>query len=364
MSLKCGIVGLPNVGKSTLFNALTKNTAETANYPFCTIDPNVGIVKVPDPRLDKICALIKTQKVIPAVIEFVDIAGLVKGASQGEGLGNQFLQHIRETNAIIHVVRCFDDPNIIHVEGDIDPIRDMDTINTELLLSDFESVEKRWQKVSKAAKADKKLLAEADVLKKLYDCLEKGQPARSVELCEEERIIIKGFNLLTIKPVLYACNVNEEDFTAGGNSWTQAVDTRAKEESNSTIIICSALEAEIAQLEDEEQKEFLETIGAKEPGLDRLIRDAYELLNLQTFFTAGEKEIRAWTIKQNDKAPGAAGVIHSDFEKGFIRAETYHCKDLFELKDETAIKSAGRYRSEGKDYIVQDGDVMLFRFNV
>lgn len=364
MSLKCGIVGLPNVGKSTLFNALTKNEAEAANYPFCTIDPNVGIVTVPDSRLEKISSLVKTQKTIPAAIEFVDIAGLVKGASKGEGLGNQFLQHIRETNAIIHVVRCFDDSNIIHVEGSIDPIRDMDIINTELLLSDLESIEKRLQKIEKAAKSDKKLLPELETLKKINSTLEKGLPVRSMDLSDEETVLIKGFSLLTIKPVLYACNVSEDDFTQGGNEWTKTVEKRASEESNSTIVICSALEAEIAQLPDEEQKEFLETLGTEEPGLHRLIRNAYSLLNLQTYFTAGEKEVRAWTIRKDDKAPQAAGVIHTDFEKGFIRAETYHCSELFELENENAVKEAGRYRSEGKDYVVKDGDIILFRFNV
>ncbi len=364
MSLKCGIVGLPNVGKSTLFNALTKNKAEAANYPFCTIDPNVGIVTIPDPRLEQISSLVKTQKTIPAVIEFVDIAGLVKGASKGEGLGNQFLQHIRETNTIIHVIRCFDDSNIIHVEGSIDPMRDIDIINTELLLADLDAVEKRLQKISKASKSDKKLFPEVEVLKKTNQTLNNGLPVRSIEFSEEEVLLIKGLNLLTLKPVLYACNVSEDGLSSGDNDWVKAVQERAKNESNSTITICSSLESEIAQLPEEEQKDFLEAIGAKEPGLHRLIQTAYSLLGLQTYFTAGEKEVRAWTIKFNDKAPQAAGVIHSDFEKGFIRAETYHCSDLFELKNEASVREAGRYRSEGKEYTVKDGDIILFRFNV
>lgn len=366
MALQVGIVGLPNVGKSTLFNALTSAKAEAANYPFCTIDPNVGVVTVPDPRLDQITQFIKPQKIIPTTIEFVDIAGIVKGASQGEGLGNQFLSHIRQTDAIVHVVRCFDDPNIVHVSGSVDPLRDMEVINTELMLADFDSVDKKIKRIEKTAKTttDKKLKMEYEVTKKVYDALAKGLPARSVQVDDLEAPFVKELHLLTSKPVLYACNVNETDFAAGGNDWTKSVEKRAQEEGNTTIMICSALEAEVAQLPPEERKDFLDSIGATEPGLNRLIREAYKLLGLQTYFTAGEKEVRAWTITKGTKAPQAAGVIHSDFEKGFIRAETYHCEDLFKLKSESAVKEAGKYRSEGKEYIVQDGDVLFFRFNV
>lgn len=366
MSLQCGIVGLPNVGKSTLFNALTAAKAEAANYPFCTIDPNVGVVTVPDERLAQISSLIKPKSLIPTTIEFVDIAGLVAGASKGEGLGNQFLGHIRQTDAIIHVVRCFDDPNIVHVSGSVDPIRDIGVINTELLLADFDTVEKRVQRIEKAAKSanDKKAKQEYDAIKKVYDALSSGKPARSVDLDDAEKPFVKDLHLLTSKPVLYACNVNETDFAEGGNAWVNQVAEFAKSENNKHLVICSALEAEIALLPKEEQQEFLASINATEPGLNRLIWEAYKLLNLQTYFTAGEKEVRAWTIRAGTKAPGAAGVIHSDFERGFIRAETYNCKDLFDLKSESAVKEAGKYRSEGKEYVVQDGDILFFRFNV
>ncbi len=364
MPLQCGIVGLPNVGKSTLFNALTSAKAEAANYPFCTIDPNVGVVTVPDPRLDKIATLFKPEKTLPTAMEFVDIAGLVAGASQGEGLGNQFLSHIRQTDAIIHVVRCFEDPNVVHVSGNIDPLRDIDVINTELMLADLDSVDKRLKRIEKAAKVstDKKAKLELVVVEKLNQALSAGKPARSVSLDDLEIPIAHELHLLTMKPILYVCNVAESE--TAGTKWTNLVSERASSEGNQTLLVCSALEAEIAQLPLADRAEFLATLNTTEPGLNRLIRAAYQLLGLETFFTAGPKEVRAWTIRKGTKAPQAAGVIHSDFERGFIRAEAYNCQDLFTYKTEAAVKEAGKYRSEGKEYLVKDGDILFFKFNV
>ncbi len=365
-NLEVGIVGLPNVGKSTLFNAITKAGAEAANYPFATIDPNVGMVEVPDWRLQRLTELVRPKKTVPTTFEFTDIAGIVRGASKGEGLGNQFLSHIRQVDAICHVVRCFDDDNITHVETRVDPLADIDTINLELVLADLESVNKRYTRVAKIAKTkDKDAVAELAVLDKIKPVLEEGISARSIEFTDEEQRIVKSLFLLTTKPVLYVANVAEEDVADyETNDYVNKVKEFAASENAEVIVISARAEEEIADLEEEDKAEFLEALGIEESGLDQLIRAAYDLLGLATYFTAGEQEVRAWTFRKGIKAPQAAGIIHTDFERGFIRAETVSFEDLNQYGTMQAAKEAGRVRLEGKDYVVQDGDVMLFRFNV
>jgi len=363
MGIKCGIVGLPNVGKSTLFNALTKAGIAAANFPFCTIDPNVGVVPVPDPRLQQLADIARPLKIIPTSMEFVDIAGLVAGASKGEGLGNKFLAHIREVDAIAHVVRCFENTDIVHVAGKIDPISDIETIDTELALADLESVDKALNRAERAAKAnDKEAMARRPVLQRLATVLNEGKSARNAGLSAEEQTLVRDLFLLTLKPLMYIANVKEDGFT--NNPYLDAVRTRAEAEGAEVVPVCAAIEEELSQLEDADKLAFLADMGLDEPGLNRVIRAGYRLLGLQTYFTAGEKEVRAWTVRKGSTAPQAAGVIHTDFERGFIRAETIAFDDYIKYKGEAGSRDAGRLRLEGKDYLVKEGDVLHFRFNV
>ncbi len=363
MGFKCGIVGLPNVGKSTLFNALTSAEIDAANYPFCTIDPNVGIVEVPDSRMDALIEIVIPQKIIPTTMEFVDIAGLVAGASKGEGLGNQFLAHIRETQAIAHVVRCFEDENIIHVDGKVDPVSDIETINTELALADMESVQKALQKVEKQARVgDKAAAKDKAVLDRVKEHLDEGNPVRSLDLDDDDKAVIYSLHLLTAKPTFYVANVDEDHLE--GNELVDKVKEFAEQDSSAVLIVCAAIESELISLDKDEALEFLGELGLEEPGLNRIIHAGYDLLGLQTYFTAGVKEVRAWTVRKGATAPQAAGVIHTDFEHGFIRAEVVSYDDFVGFKGEAGAKEAGKWRLEGKEYLVQDGDVVHFRFNV
>lgn len=362
--MKLGIVGLPNVGKSTLFNAITKAGAESANYPFCTIEPNSGVVAVPDARLDALAEIYHPKKFTPAVVEFVDIAGLVRGASKGEGLGNKFLSHIREVDAIVHVVRCFDDDDIIHVDHSVDPLRDIDTIDIELTLADLELADKLLANAEKRLKGDKEAAAEVELLKRVKDCLEKEKPVRSIDFSEEEKKLLKGYCFLTEKPVIYVANIAEDAVAGEDNDYVKSVRSFAEKQGEQVLKISAKIEEEIAILDEEEKGIFIEELGLEESGLDKLIRISYETLGLISYFTAGEKEVRAWTIKKGTKAPQAAGKIHSDFERGFIRAEVIHYDDFIQLKSMAAAKEKGLIRSEGKDYVMVDGDIVVFRFNV